>query len=344
MSSTSSGKRVRVVEWVRHPSPLWNLPREHVEAVERAVPQAEILSPASREEADTALADADAVLGFLVRPSNLARAPRLRWIHSTAASVTGVLFPELVASDVVVTNARGLHADAMAEHTLGVMLAFARRLHVARDAQARATWAQERIGSETPAIASLAGSTLGLVGLGAIGSAIAQRARALGMRVLAVRRRPTRDPAPADEQWPVGRLNDMLPIVDWLVIAAPHTPETQRMIGQAELMRLRPTARLVNLGRGAIVDQAALIDALREGRLAGAALDVFEEEPLPVDSPLWSTPGVVVSAHMSGDVTGWRDVLARQFVANAERWLQGEPLENVVDTALGYVPSRSHQD
>jgi phosphoglycerate dehydrogenase-like enzyme len=336
MSSTSSGRRVRVVEWVRHPSPLWNLPREQVEAVERAVPQAEILSPASREEADTALADADAVLGFLVRPSNLARAARLRWIHSTAASVTGVLFPELVASDVVVTNARGLHADAMAEHTLGVMLAFARRLHVARDAQARATWAQERIGSETPPIASLAGSTLGLVGLGAIGSAIASRARALGMRVLAVRRRPARDPSPAHEQWPVARLHDMLPLVDWLVIAAPHTPETQRMIGQAELMRMRPTARLVNLGRGAIVDEAALTDALREGRLAGAALDVFEEEPLPAESPLWSMPEVIVTPHISGLGPRYWERAMEQFTANLRRFVAGEPLANVVDKRAGY--------
>src|SRR5262249_55626613 len=161
----------------------------------------EVRSPATREEADALLPEADVVLGFAVRPENFAGASRLKWIHSTAASVSGVLFPELVASDVIVTNARGLHAESMAEHALAMMLAFARKLHRARDAQRAHAWAQESLWEESPAIGSLAGGTLGLVGLGAVGSAIATRARAMGMKVIALRRRPAQDPAPADEQW-----------------------------------------------------------------------------------------------------------------------------------------------
>jgi len=332
----STTRRVRVLEWVRHPSGVWNLPRERVHAIARAVPEAEICSPATRDEADVVLAEADAVLGFAVRPENLALAAKLRWIHSTAASVTGMLFPELVASDVVLTNARGLHADAMAEHALGVMLAFVRQLHLARDAQHRAEWAQERLWSQSPDFGSLAGSTLGLVGLGAVGKAIAARARALGMRVVAVRRHPASDPAPAHEQWPVSRLDELLPIVDWLVIAAPHTSETQGMIGRAQLARMRPSARLVNLGRGALVDERALIEALRERRLAGAALDVFEEEPLPSTSPLWSMSECVVTPHVSGLGPRYWERAMEQFTANLRRFVAGEPLANVVDKRAGY--------
>src|SRR5262249_57130451 len=154
-----------------------------------AVGPVRVHSPETREQADVLLPEADVVLGFAVRPENFASASRLRWIHSTAASVTGVLFPELVASSVVVTNARGLHAGAMAEHALAMMLSFARKLHHARDAQRAHAWAQEAIWERPPVLESLAGRTLGLVGLGAIGSAIAARTRALGMKVIALRRR-----------------------------------------------------------------------------------------------------------------------------------------------------------
>jgi phosphoglycerate dehydrogenase-like enzyme len=296
----------------------------------------DVRSPDTREQADALLPEADVVLGFAVRPANFARASRLKWIHSTAASVTGVLFPELVASRVIVTNARGLHAEAMAEHALAMMLAFARKLHHARDAQHAHEWTQAQLWEEPPAIGSLVGATLGLVGLGAIGSAIAVRARALGMRVLAVRRHPAADPAPADEQWPVSRLRELLPRLDWLVLVAPHTPETERMIGREELALLRPGARFMNLARGALVDEAALVDALRERRIAGAALDVFAEEPLPRTSPLWDLPEVILTPHTSGLGPRYWERAMGQFTANLKRFLAGEPLENVVDKRAGY--------
>ena len=336
MSRSPSNGPVRVLEWVRFPNGIWNLPAELARKIAADVAHVEILTPATREEADALLPQADVVLGFAVRPANFARASRLRWIHSTAASVTGVLFPELVASDVIVTNAKGVHAEAMAEHALAMMLAFVRKLHLARDAQRAHEWAQATMWEVSPAIGSLAGGTLLLVGLGAIGSAIAVRAKALGMRVIAVRRRPAADPAPADEQWPVSRLRELLPRVDWLVITAPHTPETERLIGREELALLRPEARLVNLGRGALVDEAALIDALRERRLAGAALDVFEHEPLPRTSPLWDLPEVILTPHTSGLAPRLWERSMELFTANLRRFLAGEPLENVVDKRAGY--------
>jgi phosphoglycerate dehydrogenase-like enzyme len=321
---------------VRFPNGIWNLPPEFAQRIPQTVPHVRVFSPATREEAEALLPRADVVLGFAVRPTNFAQAVRLKWIHSTAASVTGVLFPELVASDVQVTNARGLHADAMAEHALAMMLSFARKLHHARDAQRVREWTQASLWEDVPAIGSLAGATLGLVGLGAIGSAIAVRAKAMGMRVLAVRVHPAATPAPADEQWPVSRLDELLPHVDWLVLAAPHTRDTERLIGREQLARMKPTARFMNLGRGALVDEAALIDALRERRLAGAALDVFEQEPLPRTSPLWDMPEVILTPHTSGLGPRYWERAMEQFTANLLRYLAGEPLLNLVDKRAGY--------
>lgn len=328
--------RVRVLEWVRYPTGVWNLPRALAHALAAAVPEAEVWCPETRAEAEALLPAADVVLGFAVRPDNLANATRLRWIHSTAASATHVLFPALVESDVVVTNARGLHADAMAEHALGVMLAFVRKLHHARDAQRARVWAQESMSADAPAFGSLAGATLGLVGLGAIGSALASRARALGMRVHAVRRHPAADPAPAHEQWPVSRLHDLLAESDWVVVVAPHTSATEGLFGAAEFDRMKPGARFVNLGRGALVDEAALVAALRSGKLAGAALDVFEEEPLPPASPLWDFPEVILTPHISGLGPRYWERAMDQFTDNLRRYLACEPLANVVDKRAGY--------
>lgn len=327
---------VRVLEWVRHPLDVWTLPRGMAERLAEAVPGVEVWSPGSREEADALLPEADVVLGFAVRPHNFRRARRLRWVHCTAASVTHVLFPELVESDVIVTNARGVHAESMAEHTIGVLLAFARKLHLARDAQRERAWTQEALWRDAPPIGSLAGSTLGLVGMGQVGGAIASRARALGMRVIAVRRNPASPPEPAHEQWPVARLPGMLEAADWVVIAAPHTQATTRMFGGAEFARMKPGARLVNLGRGAIVDEEALVAALRSGRLAGAALDVFEEEPLPAESPLWQMPEVIVTPHTSGIGPRYWDRVMEQFTANLRRYVAREPLFNLVDKREGY--------
>jgi phosphoglycerate dehydrogenase-like enzyme len=327
---------LRVLEWVRSPIGMWNVPREHVQQIAADVAHVDIRSPATRAEADALLPETDVVLGFAVRPANFARASRLRWIHCTAASVTGVLFPELVASDIVVTNARGLHAESMAEHALAMMLAFTRKLHLARDAQHAHQWTQASLWEEGAPIGALAGATLGLVGLGTIGSALAVRAKALGMRVIALRMHPASNPAPADEQLHVSRLRDVLPALDWLVLVAPHTPATTRLIGREELALLRPTARLVNLGRGALVDEAALIESLRARRLAGAALDVFEEEPLPGTSPLWDLPEVIVTPHTSGLGPRYWERAMAQFKYNLKCFLAGEPLMNLVDKRAGY--------
>jgi phosphoglycerate dehydrogenase-like enzyme len=327
---------IRVLEWIRHKDGIWNLPRPELARLAREFPDVRFDGPPTREEALALLPEVQVVLGFLVRPEHFATARRLRWIHATAAGVEGLLFPELVESDVVLTCSRGLHAQSIAEHTLAVMLAFARQLHHSRDAQRERRWSQHEQFGATPGFCDLAGSTLGLVGFGHIGRAIAERARALGMRVLAVRRHPAADPAPADAQWGPEGLPALLERADWVVLAAPHTRESDRMIGATELARMKPGARLVNVGRGALVDEPALVEALRSGRLAGAALDVFETEPLPGSSPLWTMPEVIHTPHVSGVAPRLWARAVDMFADNLRRWLAGETLRNVVDKRAGY--------
>jgi phosphoglycerate dehydrogenase-like enzyme len=325
-----------VLEFIRDRDAVWNLPRERVGDLEREFPKVRFLSPRDQAEADRLLPEADVVLGWAVRSSNFARAQRLRWIQVTAAGVGHMLFPELIESPVVVTNGRGLHGAAMAEHTLGVLFAFVRKLHLARDAQRERRWTQREMWSGPPGFGELAGTTLGLVGLGAVGGAVATRARALGLTVIAVRRHPARDPAPAHEQWGVERMHDLLERADWLVLAAPHTPETRGLIGRAELARMKPGAVLVNLGRGALVDEAALLEALEAGRLAGAALDVFEHEPLDPGSRLWALPQIIVTPHISGLGPRYWERSVELFARNLRAFIAGQPLANVVDKRAGY--------
>jgi len=326
----------RILEYVRDPSGVWNLPSGQLERLRREFPDVQFDSPATRADVPAVLPEADAVYGWAVRPDNFHLAKKLRWIHVSAAGVGPALFPALIESPVVFTNGRGLHAESMAEHALGLMLSFARKLHLARDAQRERRWTQREMIAGAPAFAELSGSTLGLVGFGRVGTALATRARALGVRVIAVRRHPHAPPEPAHEQWPLERLDALLECADWVVLAPALTAETEKMIGARELARIKPGAVLVNLGRGGLVDEAALIAALAGGRLAGAALDVAEVEPLPAESPLWGLPNVIVTPHVSGLGPRYWERAVDQFAHNLRAFLRGAPLENVVDMRRGY--------
>jgi phosphoglycerate dehydrogenase-like enzyme len=324
-----------VLEFIRDDAAVWTLPAGLVDGLARRFPDVRFVSPPDRAAAERVLPEADVVYGVLVGEENLPRAARLRWIHVSAAGVGSLLFPALVESPILLTNGRGLHAVSMAEHAIGMMLAFARKLHLARDLQRERRWEQVRMWTDPPPFGQLAGGTLGLVGLGAVGSAVAERAAALGLHVIAVRRHPA-GPAPAHEQWGLERLPAMLERADWVVLAAPHTQATRGLIGAAELARMRPGAVLVNLGRGALVDETALVAALRGGRLGGAALDVTREEPLPAASPLWDMPNVILTPHTSGLGPRYWERAVEQFAANLELFLAGRPLFNVVDKRAGY--------
>jgi len=268
------------------------------------------------------------------------RAGDLQWIHVAGAGVDPVMFPELIRSRVVLTNSRGIFDHAMAEYVLGLVLAFAKDLPHTLDLQRRREWLYR----ETERID---GRTVLILGVGSIGREVAGLLRAAGMRMLGVGRgaraagrgQPPHPDEPFDRVVPVDDLHAVLPEADYVVLALPLTPETRGMFGAAALARMKPTARLINVGRGAVLDEAALVDALRAKRLAGAALDVFADEPLPAAHPLWEIPGVIVSPHMSGDYIGWQAAVSALFVDNFRRWLAGAPLRNVVDKERGYIPS-----
>ena len=256
----------------------------------------------------------------------------LRWIQSASAGVDNLLFPELAASHVVLTNARGVYEEAMAEYVLGLMLVFAKGLDGVLERQARREW-QHR---ETE---RLERKRVVVVGLGPIGRAIARTCSAMRMSVRGVARTARPGDDVLAEIFGADRLVDAVAAADYVIDALPATDETHQVFDHAVFEAMEPWTRFVNVGRGSTVDQRALTRALETGTIAGAALDVFDEEPLPPDDPLWAMPNVIVSPHMAGDAAGWREGVVELFVRNLERYLTGRPLLNVVDKGRGYVPS-----
>jgi phosphoglycerate dehydrogenase-like enzyme len=283
-----------------------------------------------------ALPGSDVLFAWRPRGAMLSKAWQhaadLRWIQSVSAGVDTLLFPELVRSHVVVTNARGVFDDAIAEYVVGVILLFSKGLGAVLEAQRRREWLHretERLEHKRVLVA----------GTGTIGRAIARSCAAMGMQARGV----GRTARPGDDEF--GRvfaaadLAEAAGWADYVVNALPATAETRRLFDAAVFAAMSPGARFINVGRGSTVDEGALVSALEQGRIGGAALDVFEEEPLPTDSPLWAMPNVVVSPHMAGDFAGWRESVVELLVGNLERYLTGRPLQNVVDKERGYVPS-----
>jgi phosphoglycerate dehydrogenase-like enzyme len=292
--------------------------------------------------ADTseALADvlpgADVVLAWRPHSSLLRpvwpKADAVKWIQTASAGVDALLFPELVESHVVVTNARGIFDRAIAEFVLGAMLAFAKGLPGMLDRQARKEW--EHRDTET-----LSGKRVLVAGVGSIGREIGRVCGAFGMTVRGVGSTARGKDDVFRIVYGPDELAEACRWADYIVNALPGTGETKHLFDDKVISAMRPTARFVNIGRGTTVDETALVGALRDERLAGAALDVFEREPLPPDSALWELPNVIVSPHLAGDFAGFREAIVELFVQNLERYLTGLPLENVVDKQRGYVPS-----
>jgi phosphoglycerate dehydrogenase-like enzyme len=261
----------------------------------------------------------------------LRKAPGLVWVHARSAGLDRVLVPELVAHPAVVTNGRGAFSPALAEFVLAALLFFGKDLRRLVAQQAARAW--EPFDSQR-----LEGRTVGIVGYGDIGRAVASRLRPLGVKVLALRRRPelaAGDPL-VEEVLPPDRLLELVARADDVVVAMPATPQTHGFVGREAIGAMKGTAVLVNVGRGPVVDERALVLALEERRIRGAALDVFETEPLPPESPLWRLPNVLLSPHCADHVPGWVDEAMRVFLRQLDRFRQGEPLRDVVDKARGY--------
>jgi phosphoglycerate dehydrogenase-like enzyme len=289
-----------------------------------------------REPFLDALPGAQALIGGGLNRDTFPLARELEWVQTASAGVGHLLFPELVESPVVVTNARGVFSVPMAEHVLAVMLALVRKLHLSRDYQRQREWGQRALWLDTPGMSELEGRTLGIVGLGSVGSELARRARALGMRVIAVRRRPGAGAGESAEVRGEEEVGWLLGESDFVVNSLPHTGRTHHFFDAAAFAGMKPGAFFLNVGRGKTVDEGALIAALEEGRLAGAGLDVTEEEPLPPTSPLYTLPQVLLTPHTSGTSTRFWERVAPLFEANLERFREGRPLVNIVDKREGY--------
>ncbi len=318
------------------PNAAWVLPASFVDQLRRQFPQHTFLDVWDRPALRDALAASDAAFAAFVDKDLVPSLTRLKWIQVPAAGVGHVLSEELIASPIIVTSARGVRARAIAEHVLAVTLALARQLHTAVRRQMSRQWALDEL--DTNGLTrTLRGRRMGIVGLGSIGLEVAELAAAVGLKVSAIRKHADAPPPPPVERLlPPDRLAELLAESDVVVLSAPLTPETLHLINETTLAQMKPGAFLVNIGRGKLVDDAALIAALQGGRLGGAALDVFTREPLAPESPYWDLPSVIITPHMSGGMEDYWTPLVALFAENLRRFDAGETLLNVVDKRAGY--------
>ena len=307
---------------------------DDVPGLDKLADEAEIRFADSADELGTALAGAEVLLGWNFRADSLrdawGAAADLRWIHWGGAGVDAAMFPELRNSGIELTNSRGVFDRAMAEWVLGMIICFAKKIPQTFECQLRREW-NYRL-SET-----IVGKRALVVGAGSIGRAIGRLLRAAGMQVEGVGRSARAGGPDFERVHAIADLHACLASSDYVILVTPLTEDTRNLFGAAEFAAMPSHARFVNVGRGALVDEPALLVALQQGSIAGAALDVFVDEPLPPESPFWKAPNCLVSPHMSGDFAGYNEVIARQFLDNWARYRAGEALENRIDKRLGFA-------
>jgi len=322
---------------LRHSFELWNAPPWLSERVNRDFPAVQAIQRSSYDGIENHLGDAEVIISWSLRPEQFKVADKLRWIHSPAAAVHQLMFPELVQSDVILTNAREVHGPVVAESVMALVFALAKCLPQAIRLQQKHLWGQEVMWQGRPRPRELAGATLGLVGLGSIGQAVARHASNLGMRVLAVRESVEKGtPEGVHQVFASSQLDDMLGQSDYVVLAVPVTSSTRGLMNAARLAKMKSEACLINVGRGPLVDEAALAQAVRDKRIGGAALDVFEKEPLPADSPLWDLENLLITPHTAGLTEKLWERHYQLISENLRRYLDGKRLLTVVDKKRGY--------
>jgi phosphoglycerate dehydrogenase-like enzyme len=309
---------------------LARVEERHLEMIRAVDPRVKVTATADTDQALEAAPQAEVIVAWQIPNAVMQRAGRLRWIHATAAGVDTLLFPAVVEGRVTLTSSVGIHTVGLPEHVMALVLAFSRRLHVAVRHQIAQRWDRAScVGDE------VAGKVLGILGLGTIGRALAERAAAFGMHVIGTKRTP--EPIPHVERvLPPEGTEEVLREADYLVVLLPLTPQTRGFVDARALGLMKRTAVLINVGRGPVVDEAALVAALRAGLIAGAGLDVFEREPLPSDSPLYDMENVIITPHVSGASRTYFDRAIPLFCENLRRYLDGAAMLNVVDPARGY--------
>lgn len=315
----------------------WRIPETHVALLRRRFPEVTFFHAEHHSEVPGVIGEADLAFSSRLLPEWIGVAPRLRWVHSSAAAVEGLLpLAELGRRDIIVTNSRGVQAIPMAEQVMAGLLALVRRLDLTIPAQREARWIQDQL-CETGWPTMLHGRRMTILGLGTVGLEVARRAHAFGIRVTGIRRNIGHEkPDFVDRVIGPDQLADGLRGCDILVISAPFVQATAAMIAWEQLALLNRGAILVNVARGQIVDEAAMISALRAGQLGGAVLDVFEQEPLDPANPLWTLPNVIISPHSSGFRSTHWDEVTDLFTENFQRYQRKEPLLNMVDCRAGY--------
>ncbi len=319
-----------------HPFELWKAPAWLGQRLERDFPQLKVVQLPDYDRVPQEIGDTEIFVGFVLNPAHFAAAKKLKWIHSPAAAVHQLMYPELINSNVVLTNAREVHGPVVAEHAITLVLALAKWLPRAMQYQVKREWAQQKLWDETPRPREVADATVVVVGMGSIGREFTSRAKALGMNVVAVRENPEKGTDGADKVVSLAQLDDVLPQADFVVLCVPLTAATTGLINEARLAKMHSGTYLINVGRGQLIDEAALLQALRDRRIGGAALDVFAKEPLPPESPFWSLENVLITPHTAAVTKRLWDRHYKLFCENLTRFLAGQPLLYEVDKKRGY--------
>jgi D-2-hydroxyacid dehydrogenase (NADP+) len=327
---------MQILIFVHHPFDQWNAPDWLPSRLGQEFPEANVVNLPDYQRVDEEIINAEIVIAWSIRPEQIRAAKKLRWVHSPAAAVDQLMFPELVNSEIILTNASAVHGPVVAEHVIALIFAQAKKIPAAVSLQQRHVWGQQILWDEPPRIREIAGRTLGMVGLGSIGRSVVKTAKALGMRVIAVREHPEKGNEGADTVFGPAQIDEVFRQADYVVLAAPVTDQTRTIANAEHLALMKQDACLINVGRGALVDEPALAAALGEKRIGGAALDVFPKEPLPADSPLWDVPNLLITPHTAALTDELWERHYALFSENLRRYRKGKPLLAVVDKRKGY--------
>jgi phosphoglycerate dehydrogenase-like enzyme len=319
-----------------HAFELWQVPAWLRERLQQDFPDHRFIQFHNYDRVPEEIADTDVFIGWSLRPEQFVAARKLRWIHSPAAAVHQLMYPELVQSNVVITNSTGIHGPVVAEHAIALLLGLAKRLPQAMQYQAKHEWSQDQLWHGSPRPREVADSTVLVIGMGGIGREFTRRAKALGMRVLAVRENPVKGVDGADAVYGSSQLDEILAQADYVLLCTPVTPATTGIMNASRLSKMKADAYLINVARGPLIDEGALLDALQHRRIAGAALDVFNQEPLPADSPFWSLDNILITPHTAAVTERLWERHYRLIVDNMNRFMAGLPLLNEVDKSRGY--------